>query len=65
MRAFQAVPLADEEGRVGVLSFESSDPNFLTVAHLEIIKVLTSQATVALRNASLYKESHSSACCSR
>jgi len=56
MRAFQAVPLADEEGRVGVLSFESSDPNFLTVAHLEMIKVLASQATVALRNASLYKE---------
>ena len=56
MRAFQAVPLADEEGRVGVLSFESSDPDFLTVAHLEMIKVLASQATVALRNASLYKE---------
>jgi RND family efflux transporter MFP subunit len=56
MRAFHAVPLADEEGRVGVLSFESSDPDFLTVAHLEMIKVLGSQATVALRNASLYKE---------
>src|SRR5437879_4259963 len=56
MRAFQAFPLTDEEGRVGVLSFESTDPNFLTVAHLEMIKVLASQATVALRNASLYKE---------
>lgn len=56
MRAFQAVPLADEEGRVGVLSFESSNPDFLTVVHLEMIKVLASQATVALRNASLYKE---------
>ncbi len=56
MRAFHAVPLADEEGRVGVLSFESSDPDFLTVAHMEMIKVLASQATVALRNASLYKE---------
>jgi len=56
MRAFHALPLADEEGRVGVLSFESSDPDFLTVAHLEMIKVLASQATVALRNASLYKE---------
>ena len=55
-RAFHAVPLADEEGRVGVLSFESSDPDFLTIAHLEMIKVLASQATVALRNASLYKE---------
>jgi len=56
MRAFYAVPLADEEGRVGVLSFESRDPDFLTTAHLEMIKVLGSQATVALRNASLYKE---------
>ncbi|HKU27288.1 MAG TPA: efflux RND transporter periplasmic adaptor subunit, partial [Candidatus Sulfotelmatobacter sp.] len=56
MRAFHAIPLADDEGRVGVLSFESSDPDFLTPAHLEMIKVLASQATVALRNASLYKE---------
>ena len=56
MRAFHAVPLADEEGRVGVLAFESSDPDFLSVAHIEMIKVLASQATVALRNASLYKE---------
>lgn len=56
MRAFHILPLADEEGRVGVLSFESSDPDFLLEAHLEMIKVLASQATVALRNASLYKE---------
>jgi RND family efflux transporter MFP subunit len=39
-----------------VLSFESSDPDFLTIGHLEIIKVLAGQATVALRNASLYRE---------
>ncbi len=39
-----------------VLLFESSDPDFLAEAHLEMIKVLASQATVALRNASLYKE---------
>jgi RND family efflux transporter MFP subunit len=56
MRAFHLVPLLDEEGRVGTLSFESSDPDFLSEAHLEMIKVLASQATVALRNASLYKE---------
>jgi RND family efflux transporter MFP subunit len=56
MRACQIVPLIDEEGRVGILSFESSDPDFLSEAHLEMIKVLASQATVALRNASLYKE---------
>jgi RND family efflux transporter MFP subunit len=56
MRAFYALPLIDDQGRLGVLSFESSDPDFLTVAHLEIIKVLAAQATVALRNASLYRE---------
>jgi GAF domain-containing protein len=56
MRAFYAMPLIDDQGRLGVLSFESSDPDFLTVAHLEMIKVLAGQATVALRNASLYRE---------
>jgi RND family efflux transporter MFP subunit len=56
MRACHVIPLVDEEGRVGILLFESSDPDFLAEAHLEMIKVLASQATVALRNASLYKE---------
>ena len=56
MRALYARPLVDDQGRLGVLSFESVDPDFLTVAHLEIIKVLAGQATVALRNASLYRE---------
>jgi GAF domain-containing protein len=56
MHAFYAMPLIDDQGRLGVLSFESSDPDFLTVAHLEMIKVLAGQATVALRNASLYRE---------
>ncbi len=56
MRGFHAVPLADDDGRVGILSFESSDPDFLNTAHLEMIKVVAGQATVALRNASLYRE---------
>ena len=56
MRAFYAVPLADDSGRVGVLAFESSDPDFLNEAHIEVIKVLAGQATVALRNAQMYKE---------
>lgn len=56
MRACHLLPLVDEEGRVGILLFESTDANFLSEAHLEMIKVLASQATVALRNASLYKE---------
>jgi RND family efflux transporter MFP subunit len=56
MRGFHSMPLADDDGRVGILSFESSDPDFLSVAHLEMIKVLAGQATVSLRNASLYRE---------
>jgi RND family efflux transporter MFP subunit len=56
MRAFHALPLADDDGTLGILSFESSDPDFLSSAHLEMIKVLAGQATVALRNASLYRE---------
>jgi RND family efflux transporter MFP subunit len=56
MRAFYAVPLLDDAGRIGILSFESRDPDFLTEAHLEMIRVLAAQVTVALRNAELYKE---------
>lgn len=55
-RGFYATPLADDEGRLGMLSFESTDPDFLTDLHIEVIKILASQATLALRNASLYKE---------
>jgi RND family efflux transporter MFP subunit len=56
MRGFYAVPLRDEEGGVGILSLESSNPDFLTEAHFEMIRVLAAQATVAIRNASLYRE---------
>ena len=56
MRAFYALPLADDEGRLGILSFESTDPDFLSEAHMEMIRILAGQATVAVRNASLYKE---------
>ena len=56
MRGFYAVPLSDDTGRVGVLGLESPDPDFLSAAHLEILQVLAGQATVALRNAQMYKE---------
>jgi RND family efflux transporter MFP subunit len=56
MRGFYAMPLNDDTGRVGMLAMESSDPDFLSSAHLEILQVLASQATVALRNAQMYKE---------
>lgn len=56
MRAFYALHLIDDDGRVGMLSFESSNPDFLSEAHVEMTKILAAQATVALRNASLYRE---------
>jgi len=56
MRGFYAIPLHDDTGRVGILSLESSDPDFLSSVHIEMLEVLSGQATVALRNAQMYKE---------
>ena len=56
MRGFYVRPLNDDTGRVGMLAMESSDPDFLGTAHMEILEVLAGQATVALRNAQMYKE---------
>ncbi|HET6932335.1 MAG TPA: efflux RND transporter periplasmic adaptor subunit [Candidatus Acidoferrum sp.] len=56
VRGFYARPLNDDTGRVGMLAMESHDPDFLGPAHLEIVEVLAGQATVALRNAQMYKE---------
>src|SRR5262249_54935364 len=56
MRAFYALPLNDDTGRVGILALEAANPDFLSTAHKEILQVLAGQATVALRNAQMYKE---------
>ncbi len=55
-RGLYAIPLADDQGRLGVLTYESSNPDFLDVPHVEMIKILAGQATVAIRNAMLYRE---------
>ncbi|MBV8673589.1 MAG: efflux RND transporter periplasmic adaptor subunit [Acidobacteriaceae bacterium] len=55
-RALYSVPLNDDQGRVGVLLFQSSEPDFLDLPHTEMIKILAGQATVAIRNALLYRE---------
>ncbi len=55
-RGLYAIPLTDDQGRVGVLTYESSTANFLDVPHVEMIKILGGQATVAIRNAMLYRE---------
>lgn len=55
-RAFYSLPLSDDQGRLGVLIYESTDPDFLDPAQMEMTKILASQATVAIRNALLYRE---------
>jgi transcriptional regulator with GAF, ATPase, and Fis domain/multidrug resistance efflux pump len=54
--ALYSLTLADDQGRVGVLLYEASDPDFLDLPHTEMIKILAGQATVAIRNALLYRE---------
>jgi RND family efflux transporter MFP subunit len=56
MSSFYALPLADEEGQLGVLALESRSPGFLNEAHLELLKIFAGQATVAIRNAQLYRQ---------
>jgi transcriptional regulator with GAF, ATPase, and Fis domain len=55
-RALYSLPLKDDQGRVGLLLYESGQPDFLDLPHTEMIKVLSGQATVAIRNALLYRE---------
>lgn len=55
-RALYSLPLNDDQGRVGLLLYESSDPDFLNLPHTEMIKILAGQATVAIRNALLYRQ---------
>ncbi|MBZ5509980.1 MAG: efflux RND transporter periplasmic adaptor subunit [Acidobacteriia bacterium] len=56
VRGWYSALLMDDQGKLGVLCFESTDPDFLSEVHFEFINVVASQATVALRNASLYEE---------
>jgi RND family efflux transporter MFP subunit len=55
-RALYGLTLADDQGRVGLLLYEASDPDFLDLPHTEMIKILAAQTTVAIRNALLYRE---------
>ena len=53
---FYALPLRDEQGTVGVLALLSNTAGFLSESHLEILAILASQTTVAIRNARLYQD---------
>ena len=50
------LPLKDEEGVLGVLVFESREPQFANETHLELAGILANQTSVALRNAQLYHQ---------
>jgi RND family efflux transporter MFP subunit len=56
MRSFYALPLADEEGPLGIIALESKTPRFLSASHLELLKIFAGQVTVAIRNAQLYRQ---------
>jgi RND family efflux transporter MFP subunit len=56
MSSFYALPLTDEEGQLGVLALEGKTPRFLSESHLELLKIFAGQATVAIRNAQLYRQ---------
>jgi len=56
MRSFFATLLEDEEGRLGVLSFESREPLQFDGETHDLLQILRNQATVAVRNAQLYQQ---------
>jgi RND family efflux transporter MFP subunit len=56
LSGFYAMPLRDEQGTVGVLALLSNTAEFLSQSHLEVLAILASQITVAIRNARLYQE---------
>ncbi len=51
-----AVILSDDQGLLGVLSFESGQEDFVSETRLEGATILAYQATVGVRNAHLYGE---------
>jgi RND family efflux transporter MFP subunit len=55
-RSFYGVLLKDEEGKLGVLSFERKVPLVLDQGSRGILNILVNQATVAVRNAQLYQQ---------
>jgi GAF domain-containing protein/biotin carboxyl carrier protein len=55
-RSFHGLMLADEEGKLGVLSFASRKPAAFDPGTLDLLAILVNQATVAVRNAQLYKQ---------
>ena len=56
LRSFFGVLLKDEEGKLGALGFESSEPLAFDEETRDLLAILVNQATVAVRNAQLYRQ---------
>ena len=54
--AFYGVLLEDDEGKLGVLGFESTEPLEFDAETRDLLQILVNQATVAVRNAQLYQQ---------
>jgi RND family efflux transporter MFP subunit len=56
LRTFVGVLLKDEEGKLGALGFESTEPLEFDEETRDLLTILVNQATVAVRNAQLYQQ---------
>lgn len=54
LKSFWANILEDDQGVLGIISMEATEANMLQVNKQELLTILISQSTVALRNAELY-----------
>ncbi len=55
-RSFHGLLLNDEEGKLGILAFFRKRPLILDEDKRDLLAILVNQATVAVRNAQLYKQ---------
>ena len=56
LKSFHGILLKDEEGPLGVLGFESSERLVFDEETRSLLQILVNQATVAVRNAQLYRQ---------
>jgi GAF domain-containing protein/biotin carboxyl carrier protein len=56
LRSGLYLPLKDEQGVLGVVMFESRQPDSIGGSQRELAEILANQTTVALRNAELYSQ---------
>ena len=55
-RSELAVPIADNDGIVGVLDIQSRRPDAFTETEIDALRVITNQLTTAIRNARLFED---------